>query len=80
MEERADIIEADDEGFSDEVRSLPICESRTISNPFQGLDIGDNQSSLTSLSSSIVKGVEENGRTYASYGREGLFSPPAADS
>lgn len=58
MAERPDIIEADDEGFSDE-----------------GLDIGDNQSYLTSLSSSIVKGVEENGRTYASYGREEYGAP-----
>ena len=37
--------------------------------------MGDAQSSLTSLASSIVKGVEENGRTYATYGKEGSPMP-----
>ncbi|KAF4626201.1 hypothetical protein G7Y89_g11965 [Cudoniella acicularis] len=36
----------------------------------EGADLESNQSFLTSLSSSIVKGVEENGRTYATYGKE----------
>jgi len=36
----------------------------------EGADTGGD-SSLASLSSSIVQGVEENGRTYASYGKEG---------
>ncbi|TVY32021.1 putative methyltransferase [Lachnellula subtilissima] len=51
--EPTDIIEADDDSFSDE-----------------GADVGGENSLMTSFSSSLVKGVEENGRTYASYGKE----------
>jgi len=58
MADPDDIIEANDDSFSDE-----------------GADFGDGYSSLTSLSSSIVRGVEENGRTYASYGREEYGAP-----
>ncbi|TVY46483.1 hypothetical protein LOCC1_G003463 [Lachnellula occidentalis] len=52
--EPTDIIEADDDSFSDE-----------------GADVGGENSLMTSFSTSLVKGVEENGRTYASYGKEG---------
>lgn len=48
------------------------------SDQIQGL-ADDAQSSLVSLSSSIVNGVEENGRTYAAYGKEGtktIFHSP----
>jgi len=37
--------------------------------------VGDEQSSLASLSSSIVAGVSENGRTYATYGKEEYGMP-----
>ncbi|XMA10213.1 hypothetical protein WAI453_003004 [Rhynchosporium graminicola] len=40
----------------------------------EGADTG-GESSLASLSSSIVQGVEENGRTYASYGKEEYGAP-----
>ncbi|KAG4422100.1 hypothetical protein IFR04_004727 [Cadophora malorum] len=40
----------------------------------EGADTGGD-SSLASLSSSIVQGVEENGRTYASYGKEEYGAP-----
>lgn len=42
-----------------------------LSDNAQGASVGDEQSSLASLASSIVKGVTENGRTYAAYGKEG---------
>ena len=31
---------------------------------------------MTSLSSTILQGVTENGRTYAVYGKEGGIAPP----
>ncbi|KAK6597585.1 methyltransferase domain-containing protein [Botrytis cinerea] len=42
----------------------------------EGADVGDDaRSSLASLTSSIMKGVEENGRTYAVYGQEEYGMP-----
>ncbi|KAF7952845.1 hypothetical protein EAE96_006070 [Botrytis aclada] len=42
----------------------------------EGADVGeDARSSLASLTSSIIKGVEENGRTYAVYGQEEYGMP-----
>ncbi|TGO49518.1 hypothetical protein BCON_0208g00210 [Botryotinia convoluta] len=42
----------------------------------EGADVGeDTRGSLASLTSSIIKGVEENGRTYAVYGQEEYEMP-----
>ncbi|KAF7932150.1 uncharacterized protein EAE97_009171 [Botrytis byssoidea] len=42
----------------------------------EGADVGEDvRSSLASLTSSIIKGVEENGRTYAVYGQEEYGMP-----
>ncbi|TVY92317.1 Secondary metabolism regulator, partial [Lachnellula willkommii] len=77
QDQPTDIIEADDDSFSDEVRSSPLfaSEIRPISDFAQGADVGGENSLMTSFSSSLVKGVEENGRTYASYGKEEYGAP-----
>lgn len=47
-----------------------------MSDVSQGAGLEDGQSSLTSLASSILRGVEENGRRYATYGKEGTYALP----
>jgi hypothetical protein len=70
MARNPEIIEPIDESFGDEVHPHKY-EISTGTDLVQGADLGDDHSSLTSLSSSLMRGVEENGRTYAGYGQQG---------
>ncbi|RDW75538.1 hypothetical protein BP6252_06680 [Coleophoma cylindrospora] len=55
------------------VEPTDIIEADDDSFTYEGADLG-GESSLLSLTSSVLKGVEENGRTYASYGKEGAVN------
>lgn len=52
-------------------------ESLTQPNPHpratQGADVASSGSSLTSVTSSILRGTVEDGRVYAVYGKQGRF-------
>lgn len=74
-----DYIDADEEEYEtpDEVPRLPLVHfafepSLTLSA--QGLGSESETTSLTSLATEIRKGVVENGRLYATFGREGNTS------